>query len=76
MSAGRTDAGVVTFNHFVVPHVAPPVDAAFGNFRIDWILFRGPLAAAAADVDDTVDGSTPPSDHYPVVARIRYEALR
>src|SRR5262245_58983713 len=68
--AGNIDAGVVTFNHFVVPHVAPSVDEAYGNFRIDWILLRGPLACVSAIVDDAIAGPLPPSDHYPVVARI------
>jgi endonuclease/exonuclease/phosphatase family metal-dependent hydrolase len=68
--AGNQDAGVVTFNHFVVPHVAPAVDDAFGNFRIDWILLRGDLTCESAIVEDTIVGPLPPSDHYPVIARI------
>ncbi|HMF98385.1 MAG TPA: endonuclease/exonuclease/phosphatase family protein [Vicinamibacterales bacterium] len=68
--AGRGDAGVVTFNHFVVPHVAPAVDEALGNYRIDWILLRGDLRCVSAIVDDAIAGALPPSDHYPVVARI------
>ena len=70
--AGHADAGVVTFNHFVVPHVAPAIDDAFGNFRIDWILLRGDLRCVSAIVDDAIVGSLPPSDHYPVVARIEF----
>ncbi|HKB12889.1 MAG TPA: endonuclease/exonuclease/phosphatase family protein [Vicinamibacterales bacterium] len=68
--AGHGDAGVVTFNHFVVPHVAPALDDAFGNFRIDWILFRGALKCASSTVDDVIAGALPPSDHYPVVANV------
>ena len=72
--AGLADRGVVTFNHFVVPHVAPAVDDAYGNLRIDWILMRGPLACLSAAVDDAIAGPLPPSDHYPVIARIRASA--
>jgi endonuclease/exonuclease/phosphatase family metal-dependent hydrolase len=68
--AGHADEGAVTFNHFVVPHVAPDVDGALGNFRIDWILLRGPLESLSAAVDDEIAGELPPSDHYPVVASI------
>jgi endonuclease/exonuclease/phosphatase family metal-dependent hydrolase len=68
--AGHLDAGVVTFNHFVVPHLAPAVDDAYGNFRIDWILLRGGLRCVSATVDDAISGPLPPSDHYPVVARV------
>jgi endonuclease/exonuclease/phosphatase family metal-dependent hydrolase len=68
--AGNGDAGVVTFNHFVVPHVAPAVDDAHGNFRIDWILLHGGLRCLSAMVDDAIAGPLPPSDHYPVVARV------
>ena len=71
-AAGLADQGVVTFNHFVVPHVAPKVDDAYGNFRIDWILMRGPLECLSATVDDAIAGPLPPSDHYPVIARITY----
>jgi endonuclease/exonuclease/phosphatase family metal-dependent hydrolase len=69
-AAGLPDQGVVTFNHFVVPHVAPAVDDAYGNFRIDWILMRGPLECVSAAVDDAIAGPLPPSDHYPVIARL------
>ena len=72
--AGLADRGVVTFNHFAVPHVAPAVDDACGNFRIDWILMRGALACLSAAVDDAIAGPLPPSDHYPVIARIRASA--
>ncbi|HJZ73802.1 MAG TPA: endonuclease/exonuclease/phosphatase family protein [Vicinamibacterales bacterium] len=74
--AGHDDAGVVTFNHFVVPHVAPAVDAGLGNYRIDWILLRGELRCASAVVDDAIVGPLPPSDHYPVIARIVCQATR
>jgi len=72
--AGHADTGVVTFNHFVVPHVAPAVDDGFGNFRIDWILLRGDLTCVSAVVDEAIVGPLPPSDHYPVVARIVFKA--
>jgi len=68
--AGHADAGIVTFNYFVVPHVAPAVDDALGNYRIDWILLRGDVKCVSAIVDDAILGALPPSDHYPVVARI------
>jgi endonuclease/exonuclease/phosphatase family metal-dependent hydrolase len=76
IGAGNADAGVVTFNHFVVPHVAPAVDQAHGNFRIDWILLRGALTSLSAIVDTAVNGATPASDHYAVVARVEYARAR
>jgi len=69
--AGNGDEGIVTFNHFVVPHVAPAVDDASGNFRIDWILLRGALTCTSAVIDDARAGPLPPSDHYPVIARLK-----
>src|SRR5262249_23898391 len=68
--ARHRDAGVVTFNHFVLPHLAPALDDALRNFRIDWILFRGALKCASSTVDDVIAGALPPSDHYPVVANV------
>lgn len=42
-----------------------------GNRRIDWILTRGFTVDRVATVD-THQGAVYPSDHYPVVARVRF----
>ncbi|WP_084584086.1 endonuclease/exonuclease/phosphatase family protein [Sphingomonas azotifigens] len=42
-----------------------------GDSRIDWILTRGFLVEHIATVD-THQGAVYPSDHYPVVARLRF----
>jgi len=42
------------------------------NYRIDWILLRGHLAARSAIIDYRTDEGLLPSDHYPVVACIEY----
>jgi endonuclease/exonuclease/phosphatase family metal-dependent hydrolase len=52
---------------------AAPVHA-HGNYRIDWILLRGPLIAVSAIIDYRNDNGLMPSDHYPVVAHIEYAA--
>ncbi len=47
------------------------IDAARGTARIDWILTRGPVSALSSDiVTDAINGQFP-SDHFPVVARLR-----
>lgn len=43
-----------------------------GDRRIDWILTRGFAVERIATVD-THQGAVYPSDHYPVVARVRFE---
>jgi endonuclease/exonuclease/phosphatase family metal-dependent hydrolase len=49
-----------------------PVDAP-GNYRIDWILFRGPFTCQFATLD-TRRGPDElmPSDHYPVIATLEW----
>src|SRR5438445_810569 len=44
-----------------------------GNYRIDWILLRGPIACTSAEIDTRRPGGLPPSDHYPVIATIEWE---
>ncbi len=52
------------------------VEGARGKPRIDWILLRGPAAVlSSAIVTDARDGQLP-SDHFPVVARIRLSVER
>lgn len=72
--AGRVDEGVVTFNGF------HEHDSAFdegaterGNYRIDWILFRGPFACVSAEIDTRRENGLLPSDHYPVIAAIEWK---
>lgn len=71
--AGHTDEGVVTFNGFAAGTDVPDdVALEHGNYRIDWILMRGPLACTLADIDVRQQGGMPPSDHYPVIATIEW----
>lgn len=45
---------------------------ARGARRIDWILTRGPVAALSSEIiTDARDGQLP-SDHFPVLARVRF----
>ncbi|MGD9645158.1 MAG: endonuclease/exonuclease/phosphatase family protein [Pirellulales bacterium] len=43
-----------------------------GGARIDWILCRGPLAVERAEVITDKLGDQYPSDHFPVLARLRW----
>jgi len=47
---------------------------ADGNYRIDWILLRGPVRSTSSIIDYRDDNGLLPSDHYPVVARLEYAA--
>lgn len=65
-AAKRTGEGLNTFNGF-------RYDAHDGGRRIDWILYRGPLKATEAIIDNHSEGELYPSDHFPVVAAFDYE---
>lgn len=66
VEAPETAGPVTTWSAFR----APDPDS---NRRIDWILFRGPVAALRCEtVTHNRDGQYP-SDHYPVAARFRIE---
>ena len=45
----------------------------YRNYRIDWILIRGALAAASASIDYGDDQGQPASDHYPAIASIIWQ---
>lgn len=45
--------------------------AAIGQRRIDWILLRGPAAVVSSEIVTDTRGAQLPSDHFPVVARVR-----
>ena len=47
------------------------IPAARGVRRIDWILLRGPVTALSSEIVTDARGSQLPSDHFPVVARLR-----
>ena len=71
---GLADEGVVTFNGFSAADSArDAVAIEHGNYRIDWILLRGPIACTSAEIDTRRPGGLPPSDHYPVIATIEWE---
>jgi endonuclease/exonuclease/phosphatase family metal-dependent hydrolase len=53
-------------------HYAPHV-RRLCNYRIDWILVRGPIACASALIDTDRRGSIWPSDHHPVVASLTWQ---
>lgn len=55
-------------------HAFRGVEAARGAGRIDWILTRGPVEVLSSEIiTDARDGQYP-SDHFPVVARLRLVA--
>ncbi len=43
------------------------------NYRIDWILYRGPLRATDAAVDTRTFNGRTASDHYPVIAVLEWD---
>ena len=45
---------------------------AHGNYRIDWILIRGPLVCERATIDVRRRGAVRASDHFPVAARVNW----
>ena len=47
------------------------VAAARGTPRIDWILTRGPATALSSEIITDARNGQLPSDHFPVVARLR-----
>jgi endonuclease/exonuclease/phosphatase family metal-dependent hydrolase len=47
--------------------------SAHRNYRIDWILLRGPLACVEAAIDCRHDDGLLPSDHYPVIAEVEWQ---
>ena len=63
----ETSPGSGEFAHYS-PHVRK-----LRNYRIDWILLRGPIACTSALIDTDPRGSIWPSDHHPVVASIEWQ---
>jgi endonuclease/exonuclease/phosphatase family metal-dependent hydrolase len=47
------------------------VPAARGTGRIDWILTRGPVSALSSEIITDARNGQLPSDHFPVIARLR-----
>lgn len=71
---------------FVDPWVAAGYPDTLGTFhdfkgvavardwgRIDWILLRGPIAPLSTEIVTYARNGQFPSDHYPVIARVRLE---
>jgi endonuclease/exonuclease/phosphatase family metal-dependent hydrolase len=56
-------SGMATFNGWG--------EFPLGDARIDWILTRGPWAVERAEIVTFTRGGRYPSDHFPVVARVR-----
>jgi endonuclease/exonuclease/phosphatase family metal-dependent hydrolase len=50
----------------------PPHTRVNRNYRIDWILIRGPVTAVSAVIDYRHADGLLPSDHWPVVVRLQY----
>jgi len=46
--------------------------STFNSARIDWILYRGAAEVSLAEVVDLTPGGRQPSDHFPVLARLRW----
>ncbi|MBK7998492.1 MAG: endonuclease/exonuclease/phosphatase family protein [Verrucomicrobia bacterium] len=62
-AAKRKNDGIETFHNFKGPRQGP--------YRIDWILTRGPWEVPEAEVFIFSRRNQFPSDHHPVVARLR-----
>jgi|SRR5688572_3706044 len=72
--AGRfTDSWVAAGNADTLGtfHGFNGVPAAKGARRIDWILSRGPVAVLSTEIITDSRNGQLPSDHFPVVARLR-----
>jgi endonuclease/exonuclease/phosphatase family metal-dependent hydrolase len=64
-AAGRAEPAFGTFHGF------RGMEGAQGRSRIDWILTRGPVTTLSTEIiTDARDGQYP-SDHFPVIARLR-----
>ena len=50
------------------------VESARNSGRIDWILMRGPASFISSDIITDARNGQLPSDHFPVVARVRLTA--
>lgn len=70
---GFTDSWVAVGNADTLGtfHSFKGAAAARGARRIDWILSRGPVEALSSEIVTDARGSQLPSDHFPVVARLR-----
>jgi endonuclease/exonuclease/phosphatase family metal-dependent hydrolase len=64
----RTGAGVGTFNDFKA--------AVTNGARIDWILTRGDVAVERAGMSTFSRNGQFPSDHFPVVAKMRFSPAK
>lgn len=65
-TAGRRGDAIGTFHNYRGP--------VRGGSRIDWILTRGPATALSTEVVTFARDGQYPSDHFPVVARLRIGA--
>jgi endonuclease/exonuclease/phosphatase family metal-dependent hydrolase len=65
LAASKKGARTQSFNGFVHP---APLDGP----RIDWILVRGGIQSQEVTIDDWSKGKQYPSDHFPVVATLRF----
>jgi len=59
------ESGTATFNGWG--------DFPLGDARIDWVLVRGPWTVERAEIITFAHQGRYPSDHFPVVARLRLE---
>lgn len=64
----RRGDGIGTFNNFKA--------AVPGGPRIDWILTRGDVTVESAEMPTFSRNNRFPSDHFPVVARLRWSHAR
>ena len=64
IAAGNADT-LSTYHGFLGPV------GAHQTGRIDWILLRGPIAPLSTEIVTDSRGSQYPSDHFPVIARVR-----
>lgn len=72
-SGGFTDTWVAAANADTLGtfHGFKGIPAARGTPRIDWILLRGPVSALSTEIVTDARGAQLPSDHFPVLARLR-----
>jgi endonuclease/exonuclease/phosphatase family metal-dependent hydrolase len=69
-AAGHGEPEIGTFHGF------RGIEAARGRGRIDWILKRGAVTTLSSEIVTFARGTQFPSDHFPVVARVRLDSCR
>ncbi len=77
-TGGFTDSWIAAGNPDTLGtfHGFKGASAAIGARRIDWVLFRGPTSVLSTEIVTDARAGQLPSDHFPVLARLRLTPRR